>query len=183
LFADVAGFSKIKEALFPEFLSQYGNLLKKTLNSPAGKASLFANTWGDGLHMVFKEVREAAEFALMLLEEAEKPWGDGGVNWGKLGMADQVPLRVALHTGPVFEVPGVFGGREAYFGQHVNRAARIEPVTGEGCVYASEQFASLLTMAAGDRFQCEFLSIRELAKGYDRCPLYHVTRVHAPRIR
>jgi class 3 adenylate cyclase len=62
------------------------------------------------------------------------------------------------------------------FGSHVSRAARIEPVTVPSCACASEQFAACLTVEAADEFACEYLGVHELAKGYDRCPLYRVLR-------
>jgi len=53
-------------------------------------------------------------------------------------------MRIALHVGPVFEKMDPFTGYDNLYGAHVNRAARIEPVTDEGCIYASEQFIATL---------------------------------------
>jgi len=39
--------------------------------------------------------------------------------------------------------------RVNYFGAHVSRAARIEPVTPEGCVYVTETFAAFLGLEHG----------------------------------
>jgi class 3 adenylate cyclase len=174
LFADVSKFSGIPEDQLPRFLNQYVGFLKRVFGSSAGKRAVFVNTWGDGLYVVFDTVPEAAEFALSLLERAGE---EGSVDWAGFGLGEGgVPLRVALHTGPVFEAPDLFGARPEYSGQHVNRTARIEPVTVRGCAYASEQFAAHLTMEAPGRFACEFVGIHTLPKDYDRCPLYHVTR-------
>jgi class 3 adenylate cyclase len=176
LFADVAKFSGIPERLLSEFFDRYIGFLKHAFRTVAGKKAVFANTWGDGLYVVFDAVPDAAEFALGLLERATDRGGAGAVDWARFGMGEGVPLRIALHTGPVFEVTDLFQDRPAYSGQHVNRAARIEPVTVRGCVYASEQFAAHLVMLAPDRFGCEFVGVQTLPKGYDRCPLYRVTR-------
>jgi class 3 adenylate cyclase len=171
LFADVAGFSQIPERKLPGFLSQYFAFLKRMFQDRAGKRAIFGNTWGDGLYAVFDTVVDAAEFALTLLDKAAA----GKVKWVGTGPGE-VPLRIALHVGPVFELVDLFQGRPAYSGQHVNRTARIEPVTLPGCVYASEQFAALLTMHAPKRYACEFVGVQTLPKGYDRCPLHHITR-------
>ena len=184
LFADVVKFSRLKEADFPLFLRQYTAFLRSVFESPAGSVKGHANTWGDGLHVVFNSVTEVAEFALSLIDRAGKPSSKGGVDWEKFGMPGEVPLRIALHTGPVFKVHGL-SDQPVYFGQHVNWAARIEPVTVPGCVYASEQLASLLTMdpQGKKRFLCEFVGIQELPKKSGRCPLYNVTRVRPTRKR
>lgn len=95
-----------------------------------------------------------------------------------------MPLRVgerlghdgAVAPGPVYQRMDPIIGRENVFGSQVNRAARIGPVTTPGCVFASEQFAAALAVEAGHPFACEHVGIEELAKGYDRCPLYLLSR-------
>ena len=67
-------------------------------------------------------------------------------------------------------------GKTNYFGSHVTRAARIEPVTMPGCAYVSEQFAALLALAPGREYVCEYVGIEKLNKDYDLCPLYRLTR-------
>src|SRR4051794_38585736 len=61
-------------------------------------------------------------------------------------------------------------GRTNYFGSHVSRAARIEPVTAPGCAFVSEQFAAALAVTPGHDFVCEYLGLQPLAKDYDTCP-------------
>ena len=84
-------------------------------------------------------------------------------------------MRIGLHTGPVFEGYDAIIGRNNYFGSHVSRAARIEPVTAPGCAFVSEQFAAALALAPGHDFVCEYLGLQPLAKDYDVCPLYRLT--------
>jgi class 3 adenylate cyclase len=84
-------------------------------------------------------------------------------------------VRIGLHTGPVFEAHDAIIGRNNYFGSHVSRAARIEPVTAPGCAFVSEQFAAALAMTPGHDFVCEYLGMQPLAKDYDICPLYRLT--------
>ncbi len=170
LFADVAGFSGILEWQLAEFLAEYGEYLRCVFRSPVGQIAKYANSWGDGLYVVFDQVPDAAAFAMELVRPkvAQQP------NWSKYDLGDTVPFRVGLHTGPVYELPDLFQGRSGFGGQHVNRAARIEPVTVRGCAYASEQFAAVLTVEAGDRFRIEPVGLHSLAKGYDRCPLYRI---------
>jgi hypothetical protein len=70
----------------------------------------------------------------------------------------------------------MFQGRSAFSGQHVSRAARIEPATMRGCAYASEPFSALLTMEGDGQFHIENVGLHSLAKNYDRCQLYRIAR-------
>ena len=172
LFADIEGYSRIPEKDLARFLTGYADLLRDVFAHSVGQASQFANTWGDGIYAVFDRVTDAAAFALALIDPAPLI----GRGWASLGLATDTPLRVALHYGPVFEVQDHFQNRKAYSGQHVSRAARIEPVTMPGCVYVSEPFAAALTVATGHPFRCEYVGQHELHKGYDRCGLYQLHR-------
>jgi tetratricopeptide (TPR) repeat protein len=173
LFADVAGYSAIPEWQLPAFLTAYGQRLRELFGSAVGKAAVYANTWGDGLYVVFDRAADAAAFALELVE----PTSGRSPDWSAFGLGPTNPMRVGLHTGPVFELRDLFQGRSEFAGQHVNRAARIEPVTVRGCAYASEPFAAMLTMHTPGRFAVETVGVHSLAKNYDRCPLYRIQRV------
>jgi class 3 adenylate cyclase len=169
LFADVKNFSQLSEEQAPTFFLKYLNVLAEVVQASRCKP-VFCNTWGDGLYLVFNRVDDCADLALRLLDKVEN------MNWKELGLPPDTTVRMGLHAGPVY--PGVdpLIEKKNFFGSHVNRAARIEPVTTPGCAFASEQFAALLTVEAGDRFICEFIGVEPLAKGYDRCPLYRLGR-------
>jgi tetratricopeptide (TPR) repeat protein len=173
LFADVAGYSGIKEWQLPAFWAAYGRFLRTLFESGPGAAAVYANTWGDGIYAVFDRAEGAASFAVELTEPSP---GLPVPDWGAFGLGPASPLRVALHAGPVFEVRDVFQPRSGFTGQHVNRGARIEPITVPGCAYASEPFAALLVRESGGRFAVETVGTHSLAKDYDRCPLYRVHR-------
>ena len=64
-------------------------------------------------------------------------------------------------------------GRENYFGAGVTRAARIEPVTPPGLVYASEAFAATLA-AQGRQWSLEYVGTLKLAKQYGESRLYRL---------
>jgi class 3 adenylate cyclase len=172
LFADVAGFSGIDESKLPTFLAAYGDYLRDLFASPIGQKAIYANTWGDGLYIVFDRAADAADFAVELVD----PMIGHPPPWAFFHLGSTTPFRVGLHAGPVFEIPDLFQGRSEFGGQHVNRAARIEPVTVRGCAYASEPMAALLMTEAPDRFVIEAVGVHSLAKNYDRCPLYRVSR-------
>jgi class 3 adenylate cyclase len=179
LFADVAGFSRMTDGFAPEFFERFTRIVADALRA-AGEELRVMNTWGDGVFAVFGRdadetagggVAAAAGAALRLLDA----FGAHAADWARMKFPDPNPLRVGLHAGPVFELtPDPVLGRTNYFGQHVNRTARIEPITLPGSAYASEQFAALLTVAAPDGFACEFVGVEPLAKGYATAPLYQV---------
>ncbi|QDU23034.1 adenylate/guanylate cyclase domain-containing protein [Urbifossiella limnaea] len=171
LFADVAAFSRMREEFAPAFFTRFSDLLAAAL-AAAGPAALMANTWGDGFFAVFPGAVEAAEFATDLLARFEAAAAD----WQAVGFPDPNPLRVGLHVGPVFERADnpVLKGRNV-FGRHVNRAARIEPVTTPGCVYASEQCAAQLAVRDPGRFACDFVGVEQLPKGGGPLPLFRVS--------
>jgi class 3 adenylate cyclase len=169
LFADVKNFSKLPEALAPlffvTFLAEVDKAIKKSPRRP-----VFQNTWGDGLYLVFNQVTDCAAFALSLLDRMRK------VDWGKLGLPTDTAVRIGLHSGPVYRGRDPIIGRNNFFGSHVTRAARIEPVTPPGCAFASEQFAAALAAVTGHHFVCDYVGRQTLAKNADHCILYRLRR-------
>lgn len=169
LFADVKNFSKLREdqapSFFAGFLDEVARIIQALKKKPA-----FCNTWGDGLYLVFDSVIACADFAMRLLERIEK------VKWAKVGLPEDTTVRMGIHAGPVYPRRDKIIGRNNFFGSHVNRAARIEPVTTPGCAFTTEQFAATLAAESGHDFICEYVGVEELAKGYDRVPLYRLGR-------
>ena len=64
-----------------------------------------------------------------------------------------------------------------FFGSHVNQAARIEPITSPGNVYASEQFAGLMLADSRNRLDCKYVGVIVLPKEFGSYPIYHVKRM------
>ena len=152
-------------AFFLHFLGEVAASL-----SAARVAPLFRNTWGDGLFLVFDSAPACAEVALDLCDRI------AALDLKSMGLPDDLMVRVGIHAGPVFRQNDPILAKENFFGSHVNRAARIEPVTMPGCVYASEQMAALLAISGDGKFRCEYIGKEDLAKGYDTCTLFHVMR-------
>ena len=168
LFADIKGFSKLSEdqtpAFFVEVLGRVASLLEEGLERP-----VFQNTWGDGLFLVFDEVADGARFALRLRDAI------GGGDWVRHGLPADLTIRTALHCGPVFAGHDPILARSNFFGAHVNRAARIEPVTAPGQVYCSQAVAALLRRSGDQALRVDYMGIQPLAKGYARAPLYRLS--------
>lgn len=169
LFADVKNFSKLDEARSPEFFARFLNEVRGVLRRAKVRPA-FINTWGDGLYVVFDRLPDAAEFATRLQRRMER------VDWSAVGMPGDTAMRIGMHAGPVYRRRDPILGRTNFFGSHVTRAARIEPVTIPGCIYTSEPFAAALAAEPGHDFRFEYVGVEALAKGYDRCRLYRLER-------
>ncbi len=176
LFADAVGFSKLTETQVLRFMEHFLGAIAELVAAAAAGRSPFApvakNTWGDGLYFVFESARDAGRFAVELCERVD------GTDWTAHGLPANLNLRVALHAGPVYVYRNpVTGQQPDYTGTHVSRAARIEPITPPGHVYASQPFAALAAAQGTTDFTCDYVGQTPLAKGYGTFPTYHVRRL------
>jgi class 3 adenylate cyclase len=167
LFADVAGFSQLGDTQLPRFVEHYLGLVARELGALA-EPPLLANTWGDGLYIVFGRIADAAAFALKTCAAIR------ATDWPALGLPASLELRVGLHAGPAYACLDPVTRRPGFFGAHVSRAARIEPVTPPGAVYASQPFAALARADGATGFTCTYVGPMPLAKGYGTFPTYVV---------
>jgi class 3 adenylate cyclase/tetratricopeptide (TPR) repeat protein len=169
LFADVRGFSRLADAQMAPFVDRFLGAIG-ALPAACGIEPLCVNTWGDGYFAAFQHVVEAGEFALSLVETLQS------IDWSAYGLPAELSVRVALHAGPVFALHDPITHRPGYWGEHVSRAARIEPITPPGQVYASQAFAALARDETACPFRCEYVGRTPLAKDYGVFPTYHVAR-------
>ena len=169
LFADAVGFSKLAEEEVPRFVQHFlggiARMISKSSREIAAK-----NTWGDGLYLVFSSIEAAGNFALDLCDLVTN------TSWERNGLPSGLSLRIALHAGPVYEFIDPVTGDRSYGGTHVSRAARIEPITPPGQVYASEAFAATAAAQRVKLFDFDYAGLTPLAKGYGTFPTYHVRR-------
>jgi class 3 adenylate cyclase/tetratricopeptide (TPR) repeat protein len=168
LFADVEGFSALPDEEIPRFVHHFLGLAGK-LSSESKHKPLTTNTWGDGLYLVFSNVGDAAQFALELRDAVRV------TDWSKKGLPG-LGLRIGLHAGPVYSCTDPVTRRPTYVGAHVNRAARIEPITPTGQVYASGAFAALVAAEDVKELHCDYVGRTPLAKKYGTFPTYIVRR-------
>jgi class 3 adenylate cyclase/tetratricopeptide (TPR) repeat protein len=184
LFADIVGYSKLTEQVIPEFVTCFLDRVSQ-LAATSPHAPQSVDTWGDAVYAVFDFAVDAGNFALELarmIQDNEAEWLQRGLYWEELVTADypavKHPLnfRIGLHTGPVFLHYNPVVRRLGYTGAHVSRAARIEPVTKPGEVFASEEFSAFAELDTAVRrhrgepqaaaFICEYAGSMALAKGY-----------------
>lgn len=169
LFADAVGFSKLSDRQIPRFVDDFLGTIAALVAS-SSHAPLMKNTWGDGLYFVFANVREAGLFALDLCDRINE------TSWTSRGLPASLSLRIALHSGPVYACIDPITRQPNYLGVHVSQAARIEPITPPGHVYASQAFAAIAAAHTVREFACDYVGQTSLAKGYGTFPTYHVRR-------
>ena len=169
LFGDAVGFSKLAEPEIPRFVEHFLGLVAACFRTER-ITPLMKNTWGDGLYVVFAQPLEAARYAMALRDRV------AATRWSQHGLPANLSLRIALHAGPVYTCFDPVIRRRNWVGTHVSRAARIEPVTPPGEVYASQAFAALAASEGGERFGFDYVGQLPLAKGYGTFATYHMRR-------
>ena len=167
LFADVVGFSKLSEDQIPAFVGTFLQIVADLLDG-SGYPTERRNTWGDGLYVVFDHVRDAGRFALKLRDRVRE------TRWADWGLPEDLSLRIALHAGPVYLCTDPVTQRPNCIGTQVSLAARIEPITPPGEVYASEAFAALAAADNVIEFECQPVGHIHLAKDFGILSMYHL---------
>jgi class 3 adenylate cyclase len=168
LFADAVGFGKLSDHEVQLFVRHFLGLVADVLAKSPSKP-IVKNTWGDGLYFVFKDARDAGVLALDLCQQI------CCTNWHAKGLCD-LSLRISLHAGPVYSCTDPVTQRQSFMGAHVSRAARIEPITPPGQVYASQSFAALAAVERVREFTCDYVGRVMLAKNYGNFPTYVIRR-------
>ncbi len=172
LFADAVGFTHLREDQIPLFVKHILGLIGKRLKRFPYQPST-VKTSGDGLFLVFDHVLGVGLFALELAELFETfPFKD-------IGLPDSMNFRIAVHVGPVYTFTDPITQQRTYTGTHVNRAARIEPITPPGQVYTSQAFAALTVAEGVTEFTCDYVGQTPMAKRYGTFPTYHLRRVYS----
>ena len=131
---------------------------------------LVTESWGKSLYFVYDSLQAAAIFALELRDLV------GRTAWAERGLPAELGLRIVLHAGPVFAFTDPVLQRQMCVGAHVARAARIEPITPQGQVYVSQEFAALCSAEDLSAVSFEFLGRLRTAILFEDAPLYRLDR-------
>jgi Adenylate and Guanylate cyclase catalytic domain len=169
LFGDIHGFSKLTDAQLPLFTEKIMGTLGEVARRHKQHIA-FINTWGDGIFVVFRDAGRAAACALDMQDAMS------AIDLDAAGLPETLKLRLGGHLGPVYELDDPVTDRPNYYGAHVSRAARIEPITPEGCVYVTETFAAVLALFNAGNFSCDYAGNTEMAKHYGRLRMFLLRR-------
>ena len=167
LFADAVGFSRLTEDQIPRYVDGFLGAVAG-LNRRTRHRHEHVETAGDGLYMVFDRAADAARYALELSSLAD------GTDWTQYGLPAGFNLRIALHCGPVYCGRDPVTDAPLYTGPHTSRAARIEPITPPGQVYASSAFAAVAAASGAEGISLRYVGTIPLAKRAGSLALYHV---------
>lgn len=180
MFSDLSGYSKLRDEHIPSFLDFLEKLNKAMEKIGISLESI--NTWGDAVFAVADSAIKIADFGLKycdLIEELGKKYPE---------FPFPIRARISLHSGPVFIANDPFIKKMNFYGGHINRAARLEPVTAVGQVYATQQFVSMLHGETNDernefiqrnlkyyeRYSTEYVGTIALAKSFGQQEVYHL---------
>jgi len=183
MFSDFHGYSKLQDEHIPDFLDFMQKLKNAIAEIDLPLESI--NTWGDAVFAVTKDPIVMADFALLFCDVVTR--------LGKCYPSFPMPIlaRISLHSGPVYKAVDPFLGKENFYGGHINRAARLEPVTKVGQVYATQQFVSVLHSEVNkikneciqrdlvfvEKFTTEYVGVISLAKNFGSQEVYHIRKL------
>ena len=169
MFADTVGYSRITDREIPLYVEHFIGMIPGIIHR-LNLENVYRRTWGDALFMVFDTLASAAEFSLTLCDEISK------VDWRRKGLPHRLNFRIALHAGPVYQMNDPVTGENNYYGYHISKGARIEPITPPGQVYTSEHFAALIAAHGITDYVCDYVGRVPHAKDFGTFPLYHLKR-------
>jgi len=169
LFGDVKGFSSLSEEVLPDFHRQFMGRLARVLARYDPRV-LYRNSWGDAIYVVLDDAVAAAHCALDLQRAIQR------TDFAAYGLPADLSLRLGGHFGPVFDGRDYIRRESTFFGSHVTRAARIEPITPPGEVYVTEAMAAALALARQDEIDCTYVGHVPTAKNYGAMRMYVLKR-------
>ncbi len=167
LFADVKGYSRLSEPQLVQFSVHFLGRVAETIR-PFEAEILSRRTQGDSLFLVFPDPRSAVRLALALQQDISQ------VDWTQYGLPADLQARISLDAGPCFSYQDPVVGQMEFCGNYVNRAARIEPITPPGHIYASESYVALARALGLEEVQFEYVGQVALPKDFGVVPVYHV---------
>jgi class 3 adenylate cyclase len=179
LFGDIKGYSKLSEDLVPKCveLVMWGlREVIKDMNKGQDPKNLEElsiqswNTWGDAVYVVARTAKIGAECAMRMRKFIKDQ------DFERHGLPKDMTMRFGMHYGPVFPTNDPVHGTPTWFGSHVSKAARIEPVTALGEVFVSEPFACVLAVEASQEFACDYVGCMDAAKGYGAFRMFKLRR-------
>ena len=175
LFADVQGYSKLRDQDIARFAEEFLGGIAEVISGVGseGEAKIqvedeSSNTWGDAFLFVFRSAAQAGGAALAIRDWVqENPFFPSD-------RTEALGLRIGMHGGPVLTVQDPIRKKQNFLGSHINRAARIEPITEGGQIFVSWEFAALAAAEGVSSFNCVPQGLADLPKAGGRIPVYRL---------
>jgi class 3 adenylate cyclase len=166
---DIRGYSKLGEEQLVTFsrvvLGSFADVLARYDDQIE-----YRNTWGDALFVVFTDPVAAARCGLDLRDTMT------ALQLEEAGLPGDLGIRLSGHIGPIFPTWDPVMQKQSFFGAHIVRAARMEPVTPPGTVLVTEPFAATLELSGSLDLGCEYIGHLPAAKDYGRLRMYALER-------
>jgi hypothetical protein len=168
-FADIVGFSRLEEIQTPYFMFEFMTEISKAIFTLNSKPEVI-NTWGDAIFATFENAKDMIQFAMLINQKILS------TDWTVHHLPKNISIRIALHCGPIYQgIDPITKNKNAY-GSHINRTARMEPVTLPGSIYASEHFAAKLLLETGDEYKYNYVGVIDLAKNFGAQEIYKIQK-------
>jgi predicted ATPase/Tfp pilus assembly protein PilF len=173
-FTDIEGSSRLWESEGPGFVEHIRNhdeIVRRTLEASGGAV---VKPIGDGFFVMFEGSREAVGWAVRFLQEVRE--------YGRRAPGNpEFKVRVVFHGGPVEQVQDASLplGMD-FFGNTVNRAARLSKVGYGGQVLISEAVAIALTPHDIEALGIELMDLGQV-RLKDLTTPEHIYQVHHPQ--
>jgi tetratricopeptide (TPR) repeat protein len=171
MFADIVGYSKLGELERLVFIEKFLFHVSTEIKKHKLRLELI-NTWGDSIYAVAKDINHIMKLSFILHKAISLTAAK------KNKLMPEISIRIALHAGPVFLGYDPLIKKKSASGSHVIRAARMEPVTIPGTIYASEQFASCLMADNWGKYRFDHVGLINLPKGFGEQEIYQITRLY-----
>ena len=167
LFADVKGYSKLTEQQTVDFSVHFLGHISKIISQFEDRI-ISKRTQGDGLFLVFKDLAAAVQLASEINVQTSS------IDWSQFGLPKNLLFRISLDAGPCYTYTDKIVNKKEFCGAYVVRAARMEPITPPGEIYASETFVALAHATNLEKVHFDYAGLVTLPKGYGIMPAFHV---------
>lgn len=125
-------------------------------------------TAGDGLFLVFHDRQSAMQVARKLQQMIKKH------DWQIDHLPENLQMRISLDAGPCYSYIDPVMDKLELCGNYVVRAARLEPITPPGHIYASDTFVALCRAAGLGKGAFSYAGQVILPKEYGTLAAFHV---------
>jgi class 3 adenylate cyclase/tetratricopeptide (TPR) repeat protein len=167
LFADIKGYSQLDELGLLKFATHFMNEIGK-ITDKYDEHIFGKKTIGDGLFLVFKNLSNALSLAQELRDVINT------TDWAIFGLPSNLVARISLDAGPCYTFMDPVVKNIDFSGSYVIRAARMEPVTPPGHIYASETFVALCNATGLPVDIFDYAGRVKLPKSYGAIQAFHV---------
>ncbi len=167
LVIDFAAFSRLPDDSIPVFHECVMRPVAEVM-AEHEDGRLYDNSWGDAIITVFEGAPLAAHFSLDLQARLDR------VPFATLGLPATLRPRIAGDFGKTWQGYDFIRKELTFYGVHVTRAARLEPVTPPGAVYVTQSFAS--AASEDPALSCRYVGELATAKNFGVLSAYELTR-------